>query len=95
MGYKCLWFVLAAVYVCLQILWHGLGRKVTCGFSISSTVSGITCCNGFVTAFILEATAAYGIPLTLWMHLKKGRVLPEGQHLAWHIFHGCSAICSS
>lgn len=63
--------VLAAAHVCLEISWGGLISKVTCGCSISSTISDIACHNGFVTAFLPEASDAYGTCLMLWVDLKR------------------------
>lgn len=63
--------MLAAARVFLEISWGSLGSKVTCGCSTSSTVSGIACHNGFVTAFLPEADDAYGTCLILWVDLKR------------------------
>ena len=47
-----------------------LGQDGTCAGSSSSTVLGIACRNGFVTAFLLEASDAYGMCLILRVDLK-------------------------
>lgn len=47
-------FFLATAHVYPEIPWGSLLRKMTCGSSMYSSISGIACCNGFVTAFLQE-----------------------------------------
>lgn len=86
--------MLAAARMCLDVSWDGLVSKVTCGCSTSSTISGIACHNGFLTAFLPEASAAYGTCLILWVDLKREYVAWRAAFSLW-IVRYFSAICGS